>query len=378
VKVAIVYDFFPHYRRAVMQALDRQGRHTYEFVGANRALRGGIEAVAASDVAVFRSTPGFYFRGIFVQLGLLRSLLRRDIDGAIFLANPYFLSTWVAALMCRIAGKWVLFWTHGWLQRESGVKRFIRLAFYKLSHGLLLYGERAREIAIMEGFSPAELHVIYNSLDFDRQVKLREKMSPLDRLNARRRFFSEPELPMVVCCARLIPACRFDLLIEALAALGKDGVAVNALLIGDGPERCALERLADERGVRLAFAGACYDEETLCRWIAAADCTVSPGKVGLTAMQSLAFGVPVITHDDLGSQMPEVEVIVPGVNGDLFRKDDAADLAATIRRWIWRQDGKQVAYTCASSLVPRYTPSGQVVEIERAINATAARRGGTR
>ena len=55
--------------------------------------------------------------------------------------------------------------------------------------------------------------------------------------------------------------------------------------------------------------------------------------VGLTAMHSLAYGTPVITHDDEMFQSPEWEIILPGSNGGFFRRGDARDLARAIREW---------------------------------------------
>ena len=42
---------------------------------------------------------------------------------------------------------------------------------------------------------------------------------------------------------------------------------------------------------------------------------VSPGNVGLTAIHSLSYGTPVLTHNNFNNQMPEVESIQPGFNG---------------------------------------------------------------
>ena len=372
-KVAVVYDFIPHYRGAVMKCLDRRGAHEYAFFASAVTVRPGIRAMDVSALRDFRHTPGRYLAGRFlVQRRLMGLALGREFGAIIFLANPYFLTTWLAAALARLSGKRVLFWTHGWLREESGLKGLTRHVFYKLAHALLLYGDRAKAIGEAGGFRSENLYPIYNSLDFDAQMDARKGVAGDDASELRQKWFGDAATPVVVCSARLIPACRFDLLVEALARLGESGHTVNLLLIGDGPERAALATQAASRNVKITFAGECYDEMTLCRWLSAADVTVSPGKVGLTAMQSLAFGVPVVTHDDFGSQMPEAEVIRPGVNGDLFRKDDIDDLARVIRKWTPSPLPRDaVARACIDSLIPKYTPQGQVVEIERAIDGAA-------
>ncbi len=81
------------------------------------------------------------------------------------------------------------------------------------------------------------------------------------------------------------------------------------------------------------FYGPCYDETVLAELIASANATVAPGMVGLTAMHSLAYGTPVITHDSPMHQSPEWEVITPGRNGGFFENGNVADLARAIREW---------------------------------------------
>ena len=99
-----------------------------------------------------------------------------------------------------------------------------------------------------------------------------------------------------------------------------------------------------------------------------ANLTVSPGQVGLTAMHSLAYGTPVITHDDPAHQMPEWEAIVPGKTGDLFKRGDALDLAATIRKWCvnpWPDD--DVRSQCMAVIEQHYNPQFQQQVINRAV-----------
>jgi glycosyltransferase involved in cell wall biosynthesis len=163
------------------------------------------------------------------------------------------------------------------------------------------------------------------------------------------------------------------LLIEAAARLRGEGFPVALLLVGDGPERAALEQLAKERNVPAHFAGACYDEAQLARFTMASNVTVAPGKVGLTAIQSLAFGTPVVTHDDISDQMPEWEAIIPGRNGSLFRKNDVAALADSMRPWL-AAPGVDAAIRaeCHRAIDRFYNPDMQRRAIERAVEGKPA------
>ena len=105
------------------------------------------------------------------------------------------------------------------------------------------------------------------------------------------------------------------------------------ILIGDGQEKPMLEALAKEHDVNVHFEGSCYDERRIAELTMASNLTVSPGPVGLTVIQSFAFGVPVVSNDDLGTQGPECEAITPGTTGDLFQNFNVEDLAKQIKKW---------------------------------------------
>jgi glycosyltransferase involved in cell wall biosynthesis len=299
--------------------------------------------------------------------------LSGEFDALILMGNPNYLSTWIAAAAARLRGTPVLFWTHGWLRPERRTKAMIRRLFYRLADRLLLYGERARALGLAQGFAPERLTVIYNSLDVARADAIIARIDRVDRLFAPpQQMFAAPERPLVICTARMTPLCRFDLLIEAAARLAAQGRPINILLVGDGPSREPLERLSARLGIDVHFAGAVYDEDRLGEWLHAADLTVSPGKIGLTAIHSLMYGTPAITHANLDDQMPEVEAIVPGETGALFRQGDIDDLATTIDQWL-SADRETVRAACRLMVHGKWNPAAQANAIAAAIASTMHR-----
>jgi len=373
-KAAVVYHFFPHYRAAVMRELLRSEEHEYWLVADDKPTDPTVKRWDIEDASRFILAPCRKLISAFLlQGGLLRLGCRRDLDAVVYLGNPYFLSTWLSAALARLTGKRVLFWTHGWTRAETGLKAALRNAFYKLAHGLLLYGHTAKTAGLAKGFSPSQLHVIYNSLDYEAQKAAREKVELASLSRLKEELFGGADQPMIVCSARLTAACQFDLLLEALAQLRAERHFVNLLLIGDGPEREPLETRARQLGLTVKFFGPCYEDETLARLIMAGHATVSPGKVGLTAIQSLAFGTPVITHDDIDAQGPEWEAILPGRTGDFFKRGDAADLARVIKAWtLAQQPDQRVRAECFQLLDRFYNPAFQRRAIDRAVSGAEA------
>jgi glycosyltransferase involved in cell wall biosynthesis len=98
---------------------------------------------------------------------------------------------------------------------------------------------------------------------------------------------------IAVCVARLVRAKRVDRAIEYVAQTG----ALDALVIvGDGPERVRLERLARNRRVNARFVGAVTRDEALA-WIGSACVLVHASEAeGLSTVvrEAHALGTPVV------------------------------------------------------------------------------------
>ncbi len=368
-RVAVVYHFFPHYRAGVMRALQRDESHDYLFVGDRTDPEGAIKACDSSQFNFLYAPCTILFGPLLWQRGILRLAWSCQVDAMIFLGNANFLSTWLAAALARMRGKRVLFWTHGWLSEERGTKAVFRTLFYRLADGLLLYGRRAKAIAARRGFSSSRLYVIFNSLDYEAQRAARAAMSDAQLMKIREDLFpNNPGAPVLICTSRLTALRGLEHLIEAMRYLRDRDIRSNLLLVGEGPERRKLENLADRLGVPVHFYGACYDEQRLAELIMAANVTVSPGVIGLTAIHSLAYGTPVITHGDADCQGPEWEAIVSGVTGDYFRRGDVEDLAQVLSRWCRRPWPDPVLRCRCIDIVDRfYNPQYQSSVIGRAV-----------
>jgi glycosyltransferase involved in cell wall biosynthesis len=307
------------------------------------------------------------------QTNAIRVACRRDIAVLIMLGNANILSMWIAAIVGRLLGKRVLFWTHGWLRQEYGIRRWVRILFYRLAHGLLLYGMRAKSIGMNNGFSETALHVVFNSLDYHRQVAARQRMSVEKIREVRIQLFGESALPVLICTSRLTGFRGLDFLLKTMARLERTGIKTHLILVGDGPQRAQLSQMARELNLSVYFQGACYDEERLAELLMASDLTVVPGKIGLTVMHSLVYGTPVVTQDCPDEQGPEVEAIIPGETGDFFQPGDEVDLARVIAKWIGDDIVRPRIREMSHAVIDRfYNPEYQELVISRAASGLPA------
>ena len=367
-RVAVVYHFFAHYRSAIMQRLLGCPDIDYFLVGDRSDPDNSIEPWSPPETKLLFAPCIKVTSTLLWQKGLLRLALRRDISVIIFLGNVNFLSTWLAALLARLTRKRVLFWTHGWLGKEEGGKAIVRNLFYRFAHGLLLYGNRAKMIGVENGFDKDRMYVVYNSLDYRSQKTIMTHVTE-DRIKrVREMFFSDSKIPLLIYTGRLTKSKGLGLLLSAMSQLQNQGCKTSLLLVGEGPEREPLRLLAKTSGLAVHFYGPCYDEIRLAELIMSANLTVAPGQVGLTAIHSLAYGTPVITHSDPANQMPEWEAIVPGKTGDLFKRDDVPDLARTIYKWClhpWPDE--EARRQCMAVIDHYYNPDFQRQVINRAV-----------
>jgi glycosyltransferase involved in cell wall biosynthesis len=121
-----------------------------------------------------------------------------------------------------------------------------------------------------------------------------------------------------VVIARLIPQKRVDLAIETVAFLASCGHEMPLTIVGDGPERGALERLVEKLGVRafVHFAGAVASVE-VPGYLSRADLMIFPAQAegfGLVAAEALMAGVPVVACWDGGGVL---DVVPPSGAGRL-------------------------------------------------------------
>lgn len=360
----VVYHHLPHYRFAVFDELARTPGWSFTFAGAPTSRDGSIPVLTSAELPSVIDLANRWVGPFLWQRGLL-SLARRRWDHVIFLGDSAFLSTWVATLLLRFRGIPVGYWTIGWHRPETGLRRMYRLAFYRLADRLYLYGDVGRQLGTEMGYPASKMGVIYNSSG-----------GPRDR--AETLTLGRPDLDQPVLCAviRLNPGKRLDLLIDAAAIVRRRGRAVRVEIAGEGPERERLEARARDLDVPLVMHGAVYDSEQLAQIYRRSSVTVIPSLAGLSVTQSLRFGRPVITHDNMYEQVPECEAIIEGQTGSLYRYGDVESLADAIERWIVvQQEGwARTSAACHDEVRRRWTGQRQAQVLLREMERTRADR----
>ncbi len=360
-RVLVVNPILFHYRRGVFLALDRHPLVSVVFASDLGPLD-GIAAMSPGELREHIALRTRSFLGVRWQSGLMRTLLTRRFDAVVFLGDARYASTWLGAVVSRCRGARVAFWTIGWHRPEKGSKRWTRLAFYRLAHLVMLYGQSGKRLGQEMGYPEDRLVVIGNSVEATPVVAEDEilELPP-----------TSPGELWLGAVIRLNPVKRLDLLVEAAGVLRQRGVDARLLLVGEGPSRTELDRRASTLGVPTHFAGAAYAASTMRRIYDRLDITVVPAAIGLTGIQSLAHGVPVVSDNSPYTQMPEWEAIVPGVTGELYETGNVTALADAIERAAARvaNDPEGTAESCRREVAQKWDATGHAGRIVNAISA---------
>jgi glycosyltransferase involved in cell wall biosynthesis len=135
---------------------------------------------------------------------------------------------------------------------------------------------------------------------------------------------------LLLYVGRLAGEKRVDVLIEALRRLSTKRSDIGLVIVGGGPERERLERLA--QGMPYVYFAGFQDKSDLPKYFAVADIFVLPSECepwGLVVNEAMASGLPVIATRKVGAAR---DLIVEGENGYLVPENDHVALASAIDR----------------------------------------------
>jgi len=378
IRCGLFTNIAPLYSRPLWNELTASETVSYYFCSSSTGFA-GIRTIETSE-SKYVNTNGkydwyfvrnIYFKEIILyQTGMILRCLRTDYDAYIFNGEMYCISTWISSLILAFRNKPVLFWGHGIYGNEKYLKKFLRILFYKLADYHLVYGNRAKDLMVRSGFSELKVFCVYNSLDYRLHKELYKNTGSEELDLLRKRLFPEnSDLPVVIFIGRLTRQKKISLLLEALHLCRKRGNDYHCLIVGDGPELSNLTHLSGNYGINelVNFYGSSYDETTNLKLLMLADCCVSPGNVGLTAIHSLSAGTPVITHQNYYNQNPEVEAVIHDKTGLYFEENNVSSLSDTIDYMVLNRRKLEMESNCIKEVDKLWNPIQQASVFDEAV-----------
>ncbi len=282
----------------------------------------GRALVAEGFTAVERIATGRSHPAALLHLARLFRNYRPDVVYCLDHHDAMTLGR-LAGLACGARGMVVASHATGLVGRKGvfgGVDRML-MAFTE--RVVAVSGSHARYLHRHEGLPVSIVRVIENGIDLGAYPPVTEET----RRTARRDLGVGDGERVVLMVAAMRPEKAHEVLLEAVLGLREDGMAVTALLAGDGERRGALEGMAQSMGIaeRVRFLGIRSD---VARLLHASDVAVLPSRavvetLPLALIEAMAAGIPVVASA-VGS-VPEI--IEDGETGLLIPAADAVALA---------------------------------------------------
>lgn len=330
-KICCIFNYNPLYRFPIFDAISKNFDCDFFF---GDSVFEPLKKFDATELKGFQSylKSRKIWRG-FVWFAGIRKALKRKYNAYILTGDPYYLSNWIVILYSKLSGKKVFCWTHGLkVHSTSFVTKFFVRPFFRCMDGVLMYNRYNKQFMLPLGIKESKMHVIHNSLNTHVQTQIYNAIEPS---SIYKEHFGNNN-PVLIFIGRIQKRMKVGMLIDAVDILLSKGVKANIVLVGPYVDGQDLTKQVQEKGLEefVWFYGPAYEEEITSKLLFNADVCVAPGTVGLTAIHSLSYGTPVVTHNNFGAIGPEFEAIIPGVTGDFFKENDVEDLSKTIERWV--------------------------------------------
>ena len=175
---------------------------------------------------------------------------------------------------------------------------------------------------------------------------------------------------VIVHMSNFRPVKRVGAVLEIFRAVRRH-IDARLLLIGDGPDRPAIERQAEEYGLSedVLFVG---EERDPVRWLSIADLFLLPSaqeSFGLAALEAMACEVPVIASDVGG--LPEI--VQSGVTGYACPPDAVDEMAERAVELLRSPDRRRAMGQAAAEMVRTYYCTDRIVPLYEAAYRRAER-----
>lgn len=340
--VQIVQPLIPEYRVPFFQQLIQNHEHQVRvFASRNLPNDRSIKTADCIDSAFKVDHPctGFMNNTLLWQRGILLEdrLTRGDV--LVVCGNARFLSNYPLIWQAKRRNIGTVWWGIGSMPGQNRLRYILRTGIMRWMDVVLLYTEREKEEFLRMGFPAKRLFAINNAIDQGSVRAATANWSP-SRLAAFKQEHGLIDKQVFLFCGRLSSKARVDLAIEALALLRSHNKDCLLVIIGDGDQRRNLEALAESLKVThsIRWLGAIFDQNIMAPWFLSAKVFVYPGYIGLSIMHAMGYALPVITHQNMANQSPEVAALIDGQNGILCEENNSSDLCSKILRLISDDD----------------------------------------
>jgi glycosyltransferase involved in cell wall biosynthesis len=258
----------------------------------------------------------------------LFKVLSQEKPDVVIISGWDLLSYQLTFLYCQLKKIPCLIWS-GSTAYEPSWRRTISKPLVKWmvsrAAGLIAYGTRARDYLVELGADPLKITISFNTTDLKKYHQLtpgqNQKMDKIrQNLKLKNKF-------VILFYGQLIYRKGVDILLQAAQTLKKSGYEPVVLIIGSGPLKTELQKLASQlRLENVVFIDDPGDAEMPIYYhLAHAFILPSREEVwGLVVNQAMASGLPVVVSDRVGAGP---DLVTPMLTGAVFSINEPDQLA---------------------------------------------------
>ncbi|ACV68469.1 glycosyltransferase [Desulfohalobium retbaense] len=324
----------------------------------NICYQGGALVNLRKNKAVFSKLPFFLF---FEWEALYHRLLSRKYD----LVHSHWLlpQGFIGAMATRLA--WVphVVTIHGGDVFGLQQKIFTPFKRFALKQADTVTVNSSATQQAVESLTPGLKNVRRISMGVD----LPEASQEDTKVQSLRREYKQGKGPLIVFVGRVVEEKGIEDLIRAVPLIVKKCLDVQVLVVGEGQDRPALEKLVSNLGLtdRISFTG-WVKAEKVPTYLAAADVFVGPSRQasdgwveaqGLTFLEAMSVGTPVVATRSGGI----VDSVIHEQTGLLVEERSPSQIAEAVLRLVLDQALSQKLKTLGRKLVENEYSRGETV-----------------
>jgi glycosyltransferase involved in cell wall biosynthesis len=277
-----------------------------------------------------------------------------------------FYSTLIAVPAAKLAGAKVIVGRLDLSHWQGRARRAVHARLTRMADHVIANAEAIRNMLVAEeGLPASRVSVIHNGLDLNRfDGRVREGLkAPLPDTGG---------APVVVHVANMNhPVKRQEDLLLALAMLRHGGTRLHAYLVGDGPRRPELEKLAAELGVAdtVHFLRHRTDVPAICaRATFGVLCSTAEG-MSNAVMEGMASGLPMVVTRVGGN----TDLVRDGERGLVVSPEQPAQLAQAFAQLISNPEKSRDMGRAARDFVARELSLEKMIRVHDALYQQVAR-----
>ncbi len=342
--------------RILIQGIRRESRWQVELAGPDlvkKAFWGYQKLPDLPFHSVSIEDRSSFLRDRRASRQLYAQILSASQEGGILHSHGYRAAVIVGLARLPKAWKWVASAHNLFPKSVSFLTRWTLIWLLKKAHRIIANSNAVAQSLLQAGVPARKIRVIPNGIDWISLQSL--KPSPLTE-------WLDPEVhkPVVGLVARLMPDKGVDIALQAWSVIAPILPSARLLIIGEGPDREDLERMAGRLGIatKVYFLG--WRKDALALLKSCHLCLIPSRREGqsLVALEAMALGVPVIASEVGGL----TENVQDERTGLLVPPEDPSALAAAILR-LWRnEDLRQTLVKQAFTFVSQERSANRMIQ----------------